>query len=318
MITSTSQTLAVSELVERFVDRLDLKWICAREHAARRVLSVEHVEATPALVGFLNLIHPSCIQILGEEELDWLDKLDARLRWQALAEIFAAKPAALIVAADLAAGADLEEQARETGTPLLSSSKPGWELVSMLEYQLTRTLAHRVVMHGVFMEIFTLGVLITGQAGAGKSELALELLTRGHRLIADDSPEFTQMTPDTIDGRCPEVLQNCLEVRGLGVLNVRRMFGDSAVKTNKFLRLILHLYQPSREDESNLDRLNRRSETERVLEMDVPRLLLPVLPGRNLAVIAEAAVRNFMLQLKGFDATAEFIERHGRMMSARD
>ncbi|MEM7053758.1 MAG: HPr(Ser) kinase/phosphatase, partial [Pseudomonadota bacterium] len=275
-------------------------------------------QARPALVGFLNLIHPSHIQVLGEEELDWLDKLDSRLRWQALAEIFARKPAALIIASSLAAGTDLEEQARETGTPLLSSSKPGWELLSMLEYQLARALAHRIVRHGVFMEIFTIGVLITGQAGVGKSELALELLTRRHRLIADDSPEFTQMTPDIIDGRCPEVLQDCLEVRGLGVLNVRRMFGDSAVKTNKYLRLILHLYQPSREDEPSLDRLSSRSETERVLGMDVPRMLLPVLPGRNLAVIAEAAVRNFMLQLKGFDATVEFIKRHSQVMSSRD
>ena len=312
------QALAVSELVERFADRLSLKWICGRSLADQRLLAVDSFDARPSLVGFLNLIHPCRIQILGEEELDWLDKLDSRLRWEALAQIFAAKPAALIIAAGLTAGSDLEEQARETGTPLLISGKPGWELVSILEYQLARTLAHRVVMHGVFMEIFTIGVLITGQAGAGKSELALELLTRGHRLIADDSPEFTQMTPDIIDGRCPEVLQDCLEVRGLGVLNVRRMFGDSAVKINKFLRLILHLYQPSREDEANLDRLSSRSETERVLEMDVPRLLLPVLPGRNLAVIAEAAVRNFMLQLKGFDATAEFVKRHGRMLSTRD
>ena len=318
MNSTPGQTLAVSELVDRLADRLALKWICGRTQAADRVLTVDSFHARPSLVGFLNLIHPSRIQILGEEELDWLDKLDSRLRWEALAQIFAAKPAALIIAAGLSAGSDLEEQARETGTPLLISNKPGWELVSVLEYQVARALAHRVVMHGVFMEIFTIGVLITGQAGAGKSELALELLTRGHRLIADDSPEFTQMTPDIIDGRCPEVLQDCLEVRGLGVLNVRRMFGDSAVKTNKFLRLILHLYQPSREDESRLDRLSSRSETERVLDMQVPRLLLPVLPGRNLAVIAEAAVRNFMLQLKGFDATAEFVKRHGRMLSARD
>jgi HPr kinase/phosphorylase len=164
------------------------------------------------------------------------------------------------------------------------------------------------------MEIFTIGVLITGDPGAGKSELALELITRGHRLIADDSPEFTQMTPDIIDGTCPEALRDCLEVRGLGVLNVRRMFGDAAVKSNKFLRLILHLHQPQADDESSIDRLSGRSDDARVLDLDVPRILLPVLPGRNLAVIAEAAVRNFMLQLKGFDATSDFLERHGRLM----
>ncbi len=318
MSQSSNQALLVSELVERFADRLDLNWICGRNQADSHSLSADSLQERPSLVGFLNLIHPSQIQILGEEEQRWLDKLDSRLRWQALAEIFAAKPRALIVASGLSAGSDLEEQARETSTPLLSSSKPGWELLSVLEYQVARVVAHRTILHGVFLEVFTQGVLITGTSGAGKSELALELLNRGHRLIADDSPEFIQMTPDAIEGRCPKVLQDCLEVRGLGVLNVRKMFGDSAVKTSKFLRLILHLYHPTQEDESSLDRLNRRAETQRVLDLDVPRLLLPVLPGRNLAVIAEAAVRNFMLQLKGFDSTAEFLQRHAQLLSSND
>ncbi|MGB0514252.1 MAG: HPr kinase/phosphorylase, partial [Wenzhouxiangellaceae bacterium] len=158
--------------------------------------------------------------------------------------------------------------------------------------------------------------------GAGKSELALELLTRGHRLIADDSPEFTQITPDTIEGSCPEALRDCLEVRGLGVLNVRRMFGDAAVKPSKFLRLILHLHHPGRDHppggrsdrQPEPDRLQQRADRSRVLELDIPRLTLPVLAGRNLAVIAEAAVRNFMLQMKGYDATEEFIKRHARLM----
>ncbi|MEM1080641.1 MAG: HPr(Ser) kinase/phosphatase, partial [Pseudomonadota bacterium] len=289
----SSQTLNVSVLMDRLRDRLDLEWICGRAQAGLRTLSSGDFQERPAQVGFLNLIHPSQIQVLGEEELHWLDQLDAKLRWQALAEIVAARPRALLLASGLSAGTDLEEQARESNTPLLRSPKPGWELVSILEYEVARALARRIVLHGVFLEVFTQGVLVTGQAGAGKSELALELLTRGHRLIADDSPEFTQLTPDTIEGRCPKVLQDCLEVRGLGVLNVRRMFGDSAVKMNKFLRLILHLYQPRAGDERSLDRLNSRTETQRVMDMDIPRLLLPVLPGRNLAVIAEAAVRNF-------------------------
>lgn len=306
--------LAVSELVDRFGDRLELTWVCGRESAARRSLSVDSFRARPSLVGFLNLIHPNRIQVLGSEELEWLDKLDARKRWQTIAEICSMRPAALIVAGSGEAGSDLEELAADNDTPLLKSARPAWELVSVLQYQVARALARSVVIHGVFMEIFTIGVLITGDPGAGKSELALELITRGHRLIADDSPEFTQMTPDIIDGTCPEVLRDCLEVRGLGVLNVRRMFGDSAIKSNKFLRLILHLHQPRTNDETAIDRLAGRSDDAPVLDMEIPRILLPVLPGRNLAVIAEAAVRNFMLQLKGFDATADFIERHGRML----
>ena len=306
--------MTVSELVDRFSEQLDLRWISGRRHADRRTLSVASFRARPSLVGYLNLIHPNRIQVLGREEMTWLDQLGAKKRWETIAEICAGRPAALIVAGGSDIGDDLEELSRDNETPLLGSGRPGWELVSTLQYQVARALAHRVVVHGVFMEIFTLGVLITGDAGAGKSELALELLARGHRLIADDSPEFTQMTPDIIDGSCPDVLRDCLEVRGLGVLNVRRMFGDAAVKSNKFLRLILHLHQPAPGDQSKIDRVAGHSEKSRVLDLDIPRIPLQVLPGRNLAVIAEAAVRNFMLRMKGFDATADFLQRHGKIM----
>jgi HPr kinase/phosphorylase len=306
--------MSVADLVERFGERLDLAWISGREHAEARTLAIDSFRARPSLVGYLNLIHPNRIQVLGREELAWLDQLDAKKRWETIAELFSVRPAALLVAGGGEAGDDLEELARDSETPLLRSRRPGWELVSTLQYQVTRALAPRVVVHGVFMEVFTIGVLITGDAGAGKSELALELLTRGHRLIADDSPEFTQMTPDIIDGSCPEALRDCLEVRGLGVLNVRRMFGDAAVKANKFLRLILHLNHPRPGDEAGTDRLSDPAETARVLDLDIPRIPLPVLPGRNLAVIAEAAVRNVMLRMKGYDATAEFLQRHARLM----
>lgn len=309
-----SRSLTAADLVRRFSERLDLSWVCGESQAAQRELAATTFRARPSLVGFLNLIHPNRIQVLGEEEQLWLDKLDAKRRWETVAQIFDTRPAAVIVAGGLDVGTDLEEQARETGSPLLTSSRPAWELVGFLEYQVARALARTTTLHGVFMEIFTIGVLISGEAGTGKSELALELLTRGHRLIADDAPQFTQITPDVIDGTCPPVLKDCLEVRALGVLNVRRMFGDAAVKANKFLRLILHLHLPEASEQDQNDRLQSDSAHLRVLDLEIPRIHLPVLPGRNLAVIAEAAVRDFMLRMKGFDAAAEFVERHGRMM----
>jgi HPr kinase/phosphorylase len=169
------------------------------------------------------------------------------------------------------------------------------------------------------MELFTMGVLITGGAGTGKSELALELLTRGHRLVADDAPEFTKVSPELIDGTCPAVLQDCLEVRGLGVLNVRHMFGDSAVKLNKFLRLIIHLEVPENGGSAPIEnRLESNSSLQEVMEIPVPKITIPVLAGRNLAVMAEAAVRDFMLKAKGYNATSEFIERHSRLMQNQD
>ena len=181
-----------------------------------------------------------------------------------------------------------------------------------------RKLAPRITLHGVFMEIYSIGVLITGESGSGKSELALELLSRGHRLVADDAPEFTQIAPDVLDGTCPELLQDLLELRGLGVLNIREMFGDTAVKRNKYLRLVVHLARPedSREtqDASGMVRLTGDLGSRRVLDLDVPMITLPVMPGRNLAVLTEAATRVHMLRAKGVDPAAAFLARHSQFL----
>ena len=161
--------------------------------------------------------------------------------------------------------------------------------------------------------VFSIGVLITGDSGSGKSELALELITRGHRLIADDAPVMTLIAPDILDGTCPELLQDCLEVRGLGVLNVRAMFGDSAIKSNKYLRLIVHLDLAAFENaaaRNEIDRLHGDVSYRNILGLEVPVITIPVAPGRNIAVIVEAAVRNHNLKLKGYDAAAEFLKRH--------
>ncbi|QKK01986.1 MAG: HPr(Ser) kinase/phosphatase [Pseudomonadota bacterium] len=310
----TPARVTPAELYEQFSDRLELRWINGKSEADRRELVATGFRSRPSLVGFLNLIHSTRIQVIGREEYDWLESLDSRTRWESLARIMDARPAAIIVANGLEVADDLLKQAAETGTPLLTSTQPDWELVSFLEYQVSRRLARRETLHGVFMEIFTIGVLITGEAGTGKSELALELLTRGHRLIADDAPEFTQLTPDIVEGSCPPVLKECLEVRGLGILNIRRMFGDAAIKASKYLRLIIHLHLPRPGDEDG-DRLHGDDSQRQVLDLKIPQINLPVLAGRNMAVIAEAAVRDFMLRMKGFDAAAEFVERHGRLLS---
>jgi len=278
-------------------------------------MSTTDLSIRPALAGFLNLIHPNRVQVLGTEEITYLQSLNPRERQRTVTDLLASAPLIVLVGDGFDMPPSIVQAAIGQTTLLMKSRLPAFELVNYLHYHIARALAHRTTLHGVFMEIFTIGVHIDGDSGCGKSELALELLTRGHRLVADDAPEFTQISPEIIDGTCPEALQDCLEVRGLGVLNVRQMFGDTAIKMNKFLRLIIHLEMPGEgATRETRDRLHGDTDWYRVLELDIPRITMQVRAGRNLAVMAEAAVRDFMLKMKGYDAAAAFIERHGKLL----
>ena len=316
--------ISAGELFEQQRDRLDLKWVAGQEGRDRVLESVETVARRPSLAGYLNAIYPNKVQILGTEELTWMDALDSRQRWETIERIMQFRPLALVISKGQACPADLAEAAEESLTPLWNSPLRGHELLNHLQYHLARTLAPRITLHGVFMEIYSIGVLITGDSGAGKSELALELISRGHRLVADDAPEFTQIAPDVLDGTCPEMIQDLLEVRGLGVLNIREMFGDTAVKHNKYLRLIIHLTRPDDDapadpaESTGLERLTGENTLRRVLDLDVPTTNLPVMPGRNLAVLAEAATRLHSLRMKGMDPAAAFIARHSNFLERGD
>ena len=308
--------ITAGELFEKQQERLALRWLAGQNEGAKRVLEAgDTVARRPSLAGYLNTIYPNRVQILGTEELSWLDGLDARQRWETIQKIMDYRPLALVISKSQTCPEDLREAAEESDTPLWASPRRGHELLNHLQYVMARTLAPRVTLHGVFMEIYSIGVLITGESGSGKSELALELVTRGHRLVADDAPEFTQIAPDVLDGTCPELLQDMLELRGLGVLNIRQMFGDTAVKRNKYLRMIVHLSRPSLEPTpSGLERLTGDLGSRRVLDLDVPTITLPVMAGRNLAVLTEAATRMHILRSKGVDAAAAFMARHSHFL----
>ena len=308
--------ITAAELFEKQQDRLGLRWLAGQKDGARRVLeAVETVARRPSLAGYLNTIYPNRVQILGTEELAWLDGLDARQRWETIQKIMDYRPLALVISKAQTCPEDLRIAAEESDTPLWASPSRGHELLNHLQYVLARTLAPRITLHGVFMEIYSIGVLVTGESGSGKSELALELITRGHRLVADDAPEFTQIAPDVLDGTCPDLLQDMLELRGLGVLNIRQMFGDTAVKRNKYLRLIVHLSRPSLEPSpTGMERLTGDLGSRRVLDLDVPTITLPVMAGRNLAVLTEAATRMHILRSKGVDPAAAFMARHSHFL----
>jgi len=310
--------LTARELFDSVAERLGLRWIAGLNGGSRAIEPAEKQSRRPSLVGYLNVIYPNKLQIIGTEELSFLDGLDSRQRWDVIQKIMAYKPTALVVTKDQKIPSDMREAADETATPLWSSPNRGHELYTYLHYHLARLLANKVTLHGVLMEVYSIGVLITGESGSGKSELALELLTRGHRLVADDAPEFTQIAPDVVDGNCPEMLQDFLEVRGLGILNIREMFGHTAVKQSKYLRLIVHLtpllLDDANRDRDGLKRLYGDVSYRDVLGVQIPQMMIPVAPGRNLAVLVEAAVRSHMLRTKGIDPAQTFIDRQAHQM----
>ena len=172
-----------------------------------------------------------------------------------------------------------------------------------------------LTMHGVFVDVLGTGVLLSGRSGIGKSELALGLINRGHRLIADDSVLFhREAGKDRIIGHCPPVLQDFLEVRGLGILNIRVMFGDTAIKENKLLQLIVNIIQVNQDSLYRIDRLHGMHGERELLGLEIPEVSIPVAPGRNLSILVEGAVRNHVLKQTGYQASQDFTERHKAFM----
>jgi len=279
-----------------------------------RTISVTEDRIWPAdLIGHLNLIHPARLQILGAAELSWAQRQSREKIGHHLTEIINARPPAIIVADKCQIPPILRTICENADIALFTTPHPAASVIDQLRLYLSRELAEKISLHGVFMDVLGLGVFITGNSGAGKSELALELISRGHGLVADDIVEFSRIAPTVLEGRCPEMLKDFIEVRGLGILNIRTIFGETACRRKMRLRLVVHLERrlPGQTDPS---RLPMHRETQEVLGVPVLRAILPVAAGRNIAVLLEAAVRSTILQLRGIDSTQEFIDRQQRML----
>src|SRR6476659_6648212 len=299
--------LSVQQLFDDRRERLGLAWAAGRSGAAREVTGEMLHKTGVGLIGHLNIIHPLLAQVLGRREVEYLEKLEPGVRKQTVEGICKGDIVAIIVCEGAAPPAALAECADATGLPLLRSTEPSQHVINVLRPYMQQELGEITTIHGVMLDVLELGVLITGDSSIGKSELALELISRGHGLVADDVVELQQVAPDTIQGRCPPMLRDFLEVRGLGVLNIRSIFGETAVRPRKALRLIVQLDPP--EDSEPKDRLATRAGTQDILGVEIPTVTLAVAPGRNLAVLVEAAVRNHILITRGIDSTREFIER---------
>lgn len=307
--------LSIARLFEDNREKLKLTWAGGLTGGNRDLNSELIKGSTKGLIGHLNFIHPNWIQVLGTTEVEYLRKLDPDTCRRTLAAVASRDLACFIVAGTEEVPQTLADTSEATQTPLFATPVPSVELMWMLRPYLARALADAVTAHGVFLDVLGVGVLITGASGVGKSELALELVSRGGGLVADDVVEFYRIGPETIEGRCPELLRDFLEVRGLGVLNIRTIFGEAALRPRKNLKIIVHLERPGR-DMVPLERLPLRPGVEDMIGVPIVKVTVPVAAGRNLAVLTEAAVRNHVLQLRGIDSTSEFVARQAHYMNA--
>jgi HPr kinase/phosphorylase len=301
--------IRVRDLYDTLRERLSLIWVAGEAGAERTLLSDNTDASTGIIAGPLNYIHPNRVQIIGPAEVNYIDSLPQPHRHQALQQLFAEQPALVMLVNDIIGPPELPGMADEAAVALTRSPLPDAQVLDNLQYYASLFLSEKTTLHGVFLEVLGMGVLLTGDPAVGKSELALDLITRGSRLVADDAPEFTRIAPDIVSGTCPPLLREFLEVRGLGILNIRAMFGDSSIKRQKYLRLIVHLKRMSADQISGMDRLSGTHANLDVLGVSIPHVTVPVAPGRNLSVLVESAVRNHLLRLKGYDATEVLIER---------
>lgn len=299
--------ITINEIFETHKDKLHLTWFFGQEYGQNTFQYTP--EDLSTLVGFLNFVHPPQITILAAQEFHYLANLEVNAYQEAIKQFFAAQPSLIVLCEDQHATDEITAGAQEQEVPIIRTHLSPTTVLNRLSHQLTRKFAPSITVHGVFMDVFDLGVLLTGDSGVGKSELALELINRGHRLVADDSPLFSKEAPDLLMGRAPELLQDFLEVRGLGIVNVRSMFGNTAVKECKRLDLIVHVVNMSDPVVAKIDRLAGMHRERAFLDIAIPEVTLPAGPGRSLSVLVEAAVHNQVLRKSGYNASEVFTQK---------
>ena len=308
--------LNVQQLFDDRREKLQFTWVAGRQGGARELAQDALKRAGVGLVGHFNLVHPMFTQTLGKSDLDYLDSQPQAAREESLVTLFTGETLCVFLCDSALPPAYLSAAADRHGTALIASGLASRVFVKLLRAYLQRELSEISTIHGVFLDVLGIGVLICGDSSIGKSELALELVSRGAGLVADDVVELYQIGPEVLQGRCPPLLRDFLEVRGLGVLNIKSIFGETAVRPRKTLKLIVRLERPTEEANQRADRLAADAGMETILGVQTPSVTLGVVAGRNLAVLVEAAARNYILQSRGYDSTREFIERHEAAMRA--
>jgi HPr kinase/phosphorylase len=305
--------LSAEALFEEHRLSLHWEWIAGHAHPERPFddAAVRNAQSAADLVGYLNYIHPYRVQILGSREIAYLNDAGADDEERRIQRIVTLEPPVMVVADGQTPSDRLVAICERADIPLFVTGESAGHVIDVLRGYLSQLFAERTTRHGVCMDILGLGVLLTGESGLGKSELGLELISRGHGLVADDAVDVYRVSQTALEGRCPELLMNLLEVRGIGLLDIKAIFGETAVRRKMRLKLIVHLVRKETM-EREFERLPYEPLYEEILDVPVRKAVIAVDAGRNLAVLVEAAVRNTILQLRGIDTYREFIERHQR------
>ncbi|MEA1888507.1 MAG: HPr(Ser) kinase/phosphatase [Pseudomonadota bacterium] len=300
--------LTAGNVFESHKERLKLHWAAGQNGDKRSLEAPDARWSGMALVGYLNTVHANRVQIIGTEELDYLNQLDKQHQSSTISRIFHQPRTALIIISDgMQAPANLLLISNEAEMPLIVSQRPAPELIYHLQFYLARALSPKSSMHGVLLSVMGHGVLITGESGVGKSELALELISKGHHLVADDAITIRRTSPEHLEGYCNPKFSHFLEVRGLGILNIREMFGEATTRLAKRIELIVNLQHMDAQRLSTMDRLRQEKSYRNILDIEIPEITVPVTSGRNLSVMIEAAVRNQILVSRGYNAVEDFI-----------
>ncbi len=308
-------SISAEALFEAQRTPLHWEWIAGHAHPERRFDddAVRDARSAADLVGYLNYIHPYRVQIVGRREVAYLLASSPEDQERRISRIVTLEPPVIIVADESIPPDRLVAMCDRAEIPLFVTRESAGHVIDVVRSYLAQLFAERTTRHGVFMDILGLGVLLTGESGLGKSELGLELVSRGHGLVADDAVDLYRVSQTSLEGRCPELLMNLLEVRGIGLLDIKAIFGETAVRRKMRLKLIVHLVRKETM-EREFERLPHEPLYEDILGLPVRKVVIAVDAGRNLAVLVEAAVRNTVLQLRGIDTYQEFIERHQRAM----
>ncbi|MFQ3544891.1 HPr(Ser) kinase/phosphatase [Halobacillus rhizosphaerae] len=292
---------------EDLIDRFNLDLVTGEDGVHREIHTSDISRPGVEMTGYFKFYPKERLQLLGKTELSYFNELNEDQRRDRAEKLCTDITPGIVISRGMEIPAELITAAKEAGVPLMRSPYKTTRVISRLTNYLETKFAPFTAIHGVLVDIYGIGVLITGQSGVGKSETALELVKRGHRLVADDSVEIRQEDYDTLIGNSPPLIEHLLEIRGLGIINVMTLFGAGAVRSYKRITLVINL--ELWEKNKQYDRLGLEEETMRIMDVEIPKAIVPVRPGRNLAVIIEVAAMNFRLKRMGVNAAEEFSDR---------